>query len=268
MFPIPRTADPFIESGYFCAMPEQSPQLESGNLTISRHDKVAVLLGASGLVGGYCLDFLLADANYHSVISVGRKKIGKQHPKLRQHIIDFENPETFNQLLKGDDMFICLGTTRARAGSKEAFYRVDYEYVFNCAKVASLNGINQLLLVSSVGANPDSMFFYLKVKGSIEEAVSKLPFWSVHIFRPSVLLGERNENRFGEDIAKRLGKGFDWLLGGALTKFKPVEAEVVARAMVSAAQGLTEGRFNYPSSYLQEVADRYYAKKKLINRKE
>ena len=116
------------------------------------------------------------------------------------------------------------------------------------------NGVGQYLLVSSVGADPNSRFFYNKVKGELEASIQQLNFWALHIFQPSVLLGDRNENRFGEQIAGKIGRFFDRLTGGLLTKYRPIEADVVAKAMVSAAQGLKLGVHVYPSHFLQALA--------------
>lgn len=227
-------------------------------MEISKHHKTAILFGATGLVGGYCLDFLLQHKAYHKVVVFTRRKLRKEHDKLVQHVIDFDKLPQYRNLIKGNDLYISLGTTMAKAGSRKAFFKVDYTYAYQAARMAADNGVGQLLLVSSVGADRNSMFFYSKVKGLLEDAVKKMGFWAVHIFRPSVLLGERNENRWGEKLAGQLGKGIDYLTGGMLTKYRPIEAEVVAKAMVNAAQRLEKGIFTYPSHYLQELADETY----------
>jgi uncharacterized protein YbjT (DUF2867 family) len=242
-------------------MSKEPKSLIGGQIEISKHQKTAVILGASGLVGSYCLKFLLEHEAYKTVLSIGRREIDIKHPKLRQRIVDFEKLENSRSLFNADDLFLCLGTTMAKAGSKDAFKSVDYGYNFKAAKIAALNGVNQCMLVSSVGAGSDSMFYYLRIKGKLEEDIKRLPFWSIHIFRPSLLLGERNENRFGEAMANKIGKGLDFVLRGMLMKYKPIEAEVVGKAMVSAAQGLNSGRFEYPSNRLQALADEYYSKK-------
>jgi len=221
---------------------------------ISKDDKTAVVFGATGLVGGFVVKMLLAHEAYQKVRVFSRRKIELEHDKLEQHIIDFQKPETYQAFIEGDDLFICLGTTMRKAGSKEAFFRVDYTYALRMAKLAYQNGVNQLLLVSSVGANPDSIFFYNRVKGLLEEAVQRLPFWAIHIFRPSILLGERNENRWGEQLAGVIGRQLDFITQGMLTKYRPIEADVVARAMISAAQQLRPGLHTYPSHYLQDLA--------------
>lgn len=223
-------------------------------MEITKGKKTALIFGASGLVGGYCLDFLLAHAAYHQVVAFVRTPLEKEHERLIQIEVDFDRPETFAKKIKGDDIFLCLGTTRAKAGSREAFYKVDFTYNYQAAKAAANNGVNQLFLVSAVGADRDSIFYYSEVKGELEEAIKDLPFWAVHIFQPSVLLGERNENRWGEEIAGRIGSVIDRITGGLLTKYRPVEADVVARAMVNAAQQLSKGVHIYPSHYLQELA--------------
>ncbi|MCB0519525.1 MAG: NAD(P)H-binding protein [Saprospiraceae bacterium] len=223
-------------------------------MQISKDNKTALLFGASGLVGSHALEFLLLHPAYSKVVVFVRKPIEQEHPKLLQHVIDFDQPESWGQLVKGDDLFCCLGTTMAKAGSRAAFLKVDYSYPIQAAHFAIENKVHQFLLVSSVGADTKSPFFYSKVKGQLEESLQRLDFWSIHIFRPSILLGERNENRWGEEIAGRIGKVIDRFTGGILTKYKPIEADVVAKAMVAAAQGLEAGTHVYPSHWLQQEA--------------
>jgi uncharacterized protein YbjT (DUF2867 family) len=225
-------------------------------MQISKDKKTALLFGATGLVGGHALEFLLMHPAYDKVLAFVRKPIQQAHEKLVQHIIDFDNAESWGHLVKGDDLFCCLGTTMAKAGSKAAFFKVDYTYPMQAAHFAVQNKVHQYLLVSSVGADTDSIFFYSKVKGQLEEALQKMDFWSIHIFRPSVLLGERNENRFGEEVAGKIGRLIDRFTGGLLTKYKPIEADVVAKAMVAAAQGLEPGTHIYPSHWLQQEAEK------------
>ncbi len=234
-------------------------------MEITKNNKTALLFGATGLVGHHLLEFLLLHGAYARVHTFGRRPMAMTHPKLVHHVVDFDNPAYFKALLKGDDLFLCMGTTRARAGSKEAFYKVDFTYNFQAAQAAASNGVNQLLLVSSVGADSESVFFYSRVKGELEEAVKKLPFWAIHIFQPSVLLGQRNENRWGEEIAGKLGKVIDGLTGGMLKKYRPIEADVVAKAMVSAAQKLEPGVHVYPSHWLQDLAAQIDAVGKIEN---
>ncbi|MEO1516323.1 MAG: oxidoreductase [Bacteroidota bacterium] len=234
------------------------------SVQITKGNKTALLFGASGLVGGHCLDFLLASPSYSKIHSFGRRTLPVENAKLVQHKIDFEDLLKNEHLIKGDDLFCCIGTTMAKAGSKEAFQKVDYTYIYEIAKIGAANGVNQFLLVSSVGADPNSLFFYSRVKGKTEMAVSKQDYWAIHIFRPSVLLGERNENRWGESVAGKLGSLFDAISGGLLSKYSPIEADVVAKAMVNAAQKLDGGIHLYPSNELQELAKEEDQKRKRL----
>jgi uncharacterized protein YbjT (DUF2867 family) len=225
-------------------------------MEIKEGNKRAVIVGASGLVGGYCLDYLLAHKAYQHIVSLGRRKLDVDHPKLSQEMVSFDDAKALNSLVKGNDLFICLGTTMSKAGNKEAFRKVDFDYILQIAHSGMQNKMDQLLLVSSVGADKNSLIFYNQVKGETEDAIKKLNFWSIHIFQPSILLGERPESRTGESIAKVLGKGLDFVLGGLLSKYRPVEAETVAKAMVAVAQNLNEGVHIYPSHYLNKLAEK------------
>lgn len=209
-------------------------------MTITKNKKTAIIFGASGLVGGHCLQALLQEEAYTKVISFGRKKMSITHDKLVQQLIDFEEMEAVEKEIKGDDLFICLGTTRAKAG-KDGFIKVDFDYCFNAAKYAVMNGTNQLILVSSVGADKDSFFLYPKIKGQLEEAVKRLPFWAVHILQPSLLLGDRNEIRVGEQIATKVTSVINRFTDGLLGIYTPIEGETVGKAMVQLAQGIQGG---------------------------
>ncbi|MCB9080381.1 MAG: oxidoreductase [Lewinellaceae bacterium] len=227
-------------------------------MEIIKHHKTALLFGATGLVGSHCLEFLLAHEAYQRVVVFSRRPVKRDHPKLVSVIVDFSQLSANAADMRGDDVFICLGTTRAKAGSAEAFREVDLHYNLKIAKLALAGGCKQLLLVSSVGADPDSPFLYPRTKGELEVAISAMPFWAVHIFQPSFLLGERNENRWGEKVAGMIGGFFDRISGGMLTKYRPIEAEVVAQSMVSAAQQLQGGVQVHASHELQALADLLY----------
>jgi uncharacterized protein YbjT (DUF2867 family) len=199
--------------------------------------RTALLLGATGLVGGHCLDLLLSDPAYSKVVTTGRRLLSVEHQKLEQHVIDFERLSDFASVMSAKDVFCCLGTTIKKAGSKENFRRVDYTYQYEVARLASRSGgAEQLLLVSSLGADARSSIFYNRVKGELEDAVSKLSFDGVNIFRPSLLLGERTEFRLGERVAELPMKYVSFLMIGPLAKYRPVEARAVAAAMLKVAK--------------------------------
>jgi uncharacterized protein YbjT (DUF2867 family) len=211
----------------------------------------ALLVGASGLVGRNLLQLLLREQRYRPVDILVRRTLSIRDHKLNQHIVDFDHLDQHAELFRADDVFCCLGTTIRTAGSQEAFRKVDFTYVVQTAALAARNGAKQLLLVSSVGANPRSRTFYSRVKGEVEEAVSKLPFDAVHIFRPSFLLGEREERRGGEKAAIVLMKLLQPLMVGRVKKIRPVQAATVAAAMVLVAGMNRTGINIYESDEIQ-----------------
>jgi uncharacterized protein YbjT (DUF2867 family) len=221
---------------------------------IQRHTKVAVLFGASGLIGNCCIRRLLVHQAYDKIISIGRNPIKVTHPKLIHYEVDMSHIDNFRHLMRGDDLYICLGTTMKKAGSKEAFYEVDHNLIFNIAKTGSLQNMNQLIFVSSIGADSRSLVYYLKVKGELEEDVRRLPYWGIHIMRPSVLLGQREEKRTAEKLAGQLSKGLQYFSGSILGDIAPVEADDVAKAMVQAAQSLEQGTHIHHGSEIVKLA--------------
>ena len=167
-----------------------------------RKNMIAVICGASGLVGSQLLRALLQDTEISQIVSVGRKSVKIQNPKLKEVLISSLAELSANQQeLKGDIYFCCLGTTIKAAGSQENFKKVDFTAVVDFAKVASLNTCKSFSVVSASGANPRSMIYYNRIKGEMEEAVKALNLKRVIIFQPSLLLGKRTESRKGESLA-------------------------------------------------------------------
>ncbi len=198
--------------------------------------KTALLAGATGLVGSALLPLLLASERYAKVIVVGRRPVAVQHPKLVQVVTEFDHLENERLRLIADDVFCCLGTTIGQAGSREAFYRVDFLYVVQLAALTAANFAAQFLVVSALGADTESRFYYNRVKGEMEEAVRQTPFRAIHIFRPSLLLGERAAPRLGERLGAALLALVQPLLRGTWRKYRPVAATTVAQAMLRAAE--------------------------------
>lgn len=195
---------------------------------MSRH---ALLAGASGLIGAQLLTRLLWDARYARVTVLARRMLAQSHPKLAVMLTDFVDLEALPDGLHADDAFCCLGTTRAKAGSREAFERVDYGMVVAFAQAARAAGTRQFLVVSAVGASRASPAFYSRTKARMEQALRLLGYESLHILRPSLLLGERHESRPMEQLAQRMAPLLAPLARGALAKYRPVSANDVAAAM-------------------------------------
>ncbi len=196
----------------------------------------ALLLGATGLIGNHCLQLLLQDESYEKVVALVRRPLTLLHPKLEQCQVDFEQFERHAAQTRVQEVFCCLGTTIKKAGSQAAFRRVDFDYPHQIAQLACREGAQQFLLVSSLGANPASPIFYNRVKGEVEAAMAKLPFRAVHIFRPSLLLGDRQEFRLGEKLGEYAYKATSFLWQGPMRKYRPISARTVAAAMVHFAK--------------------------------
>lgn len=207
--------------------------------------KTAVIAGASGLVGSSLYKMLLEAPQYEKVHILVRRKMDVDHPKLVQHVTDFEN---LTIDFKVDDAFCTLGTTIAKAGSKPAFIRVDHDYVINFAEKILAAGAKGFYLVSSMGANPASNIFYSKVKGLVEEDLKLLGFPRLGIFRPSLLLGPRIEKRTAEKFSGWMMTALDFMIPA---KYKAIHVDQVARRMIEAASKEEHGIFLYESDKLQ-----------------
>lgn len=193
----------------------------------------ALIIGATGATGRDLLNLLLQDDRYEEVVIFVRHSLGVSHRKLVTHLVNFDRISEWSHLLTGDVLFSCLGTTRKAAGSKEAQWQVDYAYQFQVARAAKQNGVTHYILVSSVGADSGSTFFYLRMKGQLEEAIKQLHFTKTTFVQPPSLIRKVNKKWFGEGLSvKVLGKLNEF---GLLTHLKPMPTEVVAQAMVKAS---------------------------------
>ncbi len=219
----------------------------------SQLKRSAIILGASGLTGSKLLEFLLDDNTWSSVISLVRIPAKLKHPKLSQKVIEFDNLPYYSSLIKADDVFCCLGTTIKRVGSQEEFKKVDFEYPVEIAKIALKNGSKNFYIISSLGANANSKLFYYKTKGEVEEEICKLEFKSINIFRPSILAGKRKQFRFGEKVALIIMNLLSFLFIGKLKKYKPIRAQLVAKAMIKAAKENRNGINIFESDEMQQA---------------
>ncbi len=209
--------------------------------------RTALVAGASGLVGGHLLRLLLEDRDYERVTSLGRRELPLTHKKLAQRVVDFDRLAEVADVPRVHDVFCCLGTTIRKAGSQEAFRKVDYGYPLELARVAVRHRASQFLLVTALGANPGSRIFYNRVKGEVEEAVKRLQFDGIHIFRPSLLVGKRAESRPAERLTVALVPLVAWAFVGPLRAYRPIRADRVARAMVRVAKEAGRGVHVYES---------------------
>lgn len=203
--------------------------------------RIALIIGSTGMVGRELVKQLCDDAEYAQILSFVRRPSGFSHSKLKEHVVNFDQPESWKELLKGDVLFSCMGTTLAAAGSKANQYKVDFTYQFETARTAAENKVPVYVLVSSTGANANSTIFYPKIKGQLDEAVQKLGFKSVQILRPGQLYGERQQKRSAELFAVKIM--FTMNRFGLFKKYKPISSWDVAKAMINVANKNTNNIF-------------------------
>lgn len=213
--------------------------------------KTALIIGGTGLTGKKLTRLLLADKRYQQVKLLVRKPMDIIYERLEQIPYNFDLPDVSK--IVADELFCCLGTTIKNAGSKKAFYLVDYQYVLQTAQAAFKNGCRKFALVSSMGANTKSLFFYNKTKGEIEEAVKKIGFESCFIFRPSLLLGNRSHVRFGESIAQAVFPKIAFLFP---KKYRPIQSKLVAAAMQLVMNADYKGVCIFESDEITAIASR------------
>lgn len=217
--------------------------------------KIAIVAGSTGLVGAQLLKKLLADPNYAKVITVVRKATGNTHPILQEEIVDFDKIENYAHLFKGDVFFSCLGSTKAKTPDKKQYYKIDHDYPLAMANLALTNGVGQCHVISAIGAKAGAANFYLNMKGEIEQQLASLGFDSVHIYRPSLLTGQRKEQRILEKIAIGLFKMIDPLLIGKARKYRSIDVADVAKAMLNQSLKNFAGVHYYESNDIQSIAD-------------
>ena len=198
----------------------------------------ALIIGATGATGKDLVTLLLNDNAYTEVHCFVRKPLALTHPKLHAHVVDFETPEAWADLVRGDVAFSCLGTTLAIAGSKEAQWRVDYDYQYAFAQQCKANGVPTFVLVSAAGATAESKLFYNRMKGQLEDAMKALEFTRLLIFQPSVLVrkgSDRKGEQFGLKMIVLLNKI------GLFKRYRPMPTNVLAQRMRREVATATEG---------------------------
>lgn len=196
----------------------------------------AVIIGATGLIGGHLLDIILQEDAYDEVLVLGRSSTGVKHPKLRERLGDLLSDDFFETPIEAEHIFCCVGTTQSKTRDLNVYKQIDYGIPVRAAQAGLRGGMQKFLVVSSLGANANSRIFYSRIKGQMEEALFKMSIPRLHIFRPSLLLGDRDEFRLGEKVGSALTGIFSWAIPD---KYKGISAEKVARSMYVIARSLS-----------------------------
>mgnify|MGYP002868559259 FL=1 len=203
--------------------------------------RTALVVGGTGLVGGHLVDQLVRSDDYSVITVLVRQASFDSSPRLKEKVFDFKDEKSLTHLEPAQHVFCCLGTTIKKAGSKQAFRFVDCELPTRFAKWAELNKAESFSIVTSMGADSSSKIFYNKVKGEVEQKIKGCLVPRVQIFRPSLIMGGRNEFRLGEKLGKALFSILNPLMIGAAKKYRGIHAESIARGMIYYLDNLQEG---------------------------
>ncbi len=193
--------------------------------------KTAIVLGATGLTGSYLMDMLLASDDYEKVKVFTRRRTGKQSEKLEEIICDLLKLEDYADKFTADEVFCCIGTTKAKTANKDIYRAIDYGIPVTAARLAEQNKINSLSIISAIGANPKSSFFYSRTKGEMEQEVLKHKIDNILIYRPSLIYGKREDRRLGEQIAVYIGKLLEILPLDCLKNYRSTSGVSLAKAL-------------------------------------
>ncbi len=213
----------------------------------------ALIYGASGLIGSYLLDILLSSEEFTEIRVAVRKPLKKENEiKLKEVLVSFDNLNEHQNELIGDHVFCCLGTTKNKTPDQADYYKIDHDYPLAAAAIAMHHDAVSFHLVSAIGADASSSVFYAKTKGELEESIKALPFKSLHIYRPSLLTGDRTEKRPMEEVSAALMKFINPILIGGLKKYQSIPAETVALAMYKESLTADPGIFIHQSDAIKE----------------
>lgn len=194
--------------------------------------KTAIVLGATGLTGSILLRLLLGDPRYAKVKVFSRSGIGYEHPRLEEYLGDLLNLQSFKSAFQGDEVYCCIGTTRAKTPDKKRYRKIDYGIPVAAAVLAKENRITTFQVISAIGANPRSRIFYSRIKGEMEAAVQEQALPRTFILRPALIAGKRKEKRLGEWVGRQIMKLMNLVLVGPLDKFRSIYPEDIARCMI------------------------------------
>ncbi len=213
----------------------------------------AIVLGATGLTGGYLLNILLKDPEYSKVILFSRSSVGFQHDKLEEHLIDLLELEKYKETFVADEVFCCIGTTKSKTPDNETYKKIDLGIPVTAAKLCRQNNIEKFLVISALGADANSSVFYNKVKGEMQHQVLEQGISKTYIFQPSLIAGDREEKRFFENLAIKSFKVLNKLMIGSLRKYRSIHPETIAKAMhICAKNGYS--KILIESDEIQEIA--------------
>ncbi|KMJ58286.1 hypothetical protein AB685_10270 [Bacillus sp. LL01] len=219
------------------------------------YKRSALVIGATGLIGAHLKEEILRNPDYGTLTILVRRQLQEKHQKLTEIKADFDSLSSYKQYFHVDDLYICLGTTKKKAGTQENFRKVDYDYVVKAARLAKECGVKRVAVVSAIGADANSRFFYNHIKGEMEKALSEIGIPSTYIFRPSLLLGDREEFRMGERIGEVLGNAINPILKGKLKKYRSVQGKVVAQAMVKFLKDARDGVHVVESDLIAKIGE-------------
>lgn len=220
---------------------------------MSHVGKKALIIGATGLVGRRLLAGLLEEERYGTVYAIVRRPLVLEHQKLREIVCDFDRLEEVTEAYAVDDVFCCLGTTIKKARTREAMYRIDVTYPLTVAKLAKERGARHFILISSAGADPKSKIWYSRMKGELEQQLKSMSYEALSILRPSLLLGEREEQRFMEKVSSDAVRGLFKTIRKPIPPQLGIEAGAVAQAMLSIADGNQGGTIVYSSKAIEAL---------------
>ncbi|WDF55434.1 NAD(P)H-binding protein [Mucilaginibacter sp. KACC 22063] len=214
----------------------------------------AVIAGATGLVGGELLNILLQLSDYQEVLILVRRAMDISHPKLVQLIIDFDKLTEHTDAINGHAIFCCLGTTQSQTPAKVQYRKIDHDYPVKLGEIAKHNHVNQYHFISSLGADINSKVFYTRLKGETENDLAHLTLPCLHIYQPSLLIGNRKKARPMEKFMNFMMKLANPLLQGSLKKYQSIKAHTVAMAMYKQSLNNDTGLFIHPSDHIKNIA--------------
>lgn len=215
--------------------------------------KTAIVLGATGLVGGLLLDLLLKDARYGQITVISRRELAIKHPKLQVVVTDLFKLSKLKENFVGDEVYCCIGTTKAKTPDRETYRKIDYGIPVAAAKLCRKNNIGTLIVISAMGADKKSKIFYNRIKGEMETAVLQEGVAKTHLVRPGLIGGKRQESRMAEDVGKFLMRAASFIMVGPLKKYRSILPRTIAGAMIWLANNPCEAQI-IPSETLKTLA--------------